>query len=168
MLNYKKPALWAVILLVVAAAIIGVCLLTKPGYKNVGTLDAEKLYALRTEYIGDNAAVGAILDALGFRAVGAAGDGQAYTYLPLRSKRPASPTALRCATPLQARCRSAPRSGTGRWPGGAISALALIDNAEWLRWEDIGAEGETPVSGTVYAGDYVAADYNAVRGVPRA
>ena len=43
-------------------------------------------------------------------------------------------------------------------------ALALIDNAEWLRWEDIGAEGETPVSGTVYAGDYVAADYNAVRG----
>lgn len=43
-------------------------------------------------------------------------------------------------------------------------ALALIDNAEWLRWEDVGAEGETPVSGTVYAGDYVAADYNAVRG----
>lgn len=42
-------------------------------------------------------------------------------------------------------------------------ALALIDNAEWLRWEDVGAEGETPVSGTVYAGDYVAADYNAVR-----
>lgn len=43
-------------------------------------------------------------------------------------------------------------------------ALALIDNAEWLRWEDVGAEGEPPVSGTVYAGDYVAADYNAVRG----
>lgn len=37
-LNYKKPALWAIILLVVAAAIIGVCLLTKPSYKNVGTL----------------------------------------------------------------------------------------------------------------------------------
>ena len=79
-LNYKKPALWAVILLVVAAAIIGACLLTKPGYKNVGTLDAEKLFALRTEYIGDNAAVSGILDALGFRAAGAAGDGQAYTY----------------------------------------------------------------------------------------
>ena len=79
-LNYKKPALWAVILLVVAAAIIGACLLTKPGYKNVGTLDAEKLFALRTEYVGDNAAVSGILDALGFRAAGAAGDGQAYTY----------------------------------------------------------------------------------------
>lgn len=80
-LNYKKPALWAVILLVVAAAIIGVCLLTKPAEDKSGyPLDAKKLYALRTEYIGDNAAVGAILDALGFRAAGAAGDGQAYTY----------------------------------------------------------------------------------------
>ena len=38
----------AMLVLVVAAAIIGVCLLTKPSYKNVGTLDAEKLFALRT------------------------------------------------------------------------------------------------------------------------
>ena len=30
--------------------------------------------------MGDNAAVSGILDALGFRAAGAAGDGQAYTY----------------------------------------------------------------------------------------
>lgn len=79
-LNYKKPALWAVILLVVAAAIIAVCLLTKPAGKDAGVPDAETLYALRTEYIGDNAAVSGILDALGFRAAGAAGDGQAYTY----------------------------------------------------------------------------------------
>lgn len=79
-LNYKKPALWAVILLVVAAAIIGVCLLTKPAGKDAGVPDAETLYALRTEYIGDNAAVSGILDALGFRAAGAAGEGEAYTY----------------------------------------------------------------------------------------
>ena len=43
-LNYKKPALWAVILLVVAAAIIGVCLLTKPAEDKSGyPLDAKKL-----------------------------------------------------------------------------------------------------------------------------
>ena len=162
-LNYKKPALWAVILLVVAAAIIGACLLTKPGYKNVGTLDAEKLFALRTEYIGDNAAVGAILDALGFRAAGAAGDGQAYTYsfeVETASEPYGVVVRYAFAGALPQRTAEWNREMARR----GYLALALIDNAEWLRWEDIGAEGETPVSGTVYAGDYVAADYNAVRG----
>lgn len=161
-LNYKKPALWAVILLVVAAAIIGVCLLTKPGYKNVGTLDAEKLYALRTEYIGDNAAVGAILDALGFRAVGAAGDGQAYTYsfeVETASEPYGVVVRYAFAGALPQRTAEWNREMARR----GYLALALIDNAEWLRWEDVGAEGENAVSGTVYAGDYVAADYNAVR-----
>ena len=161
-LNYKKPALWAVILLVVAAAIIGACLLTKPGYKNVGTLDAEKLFALRTEYIGDNAAVGAILDALGFRAAGAAGDGQAYTYsfeVETASEPYGVVVRYAFAGALPQRTAEWNREMARR----GYLALALIDNAEWLRWEDVGAERETPVSGTVYAGDYVAADYNAVR-----
>lgn len=162
-LNYKKPALWAVILLVVAAAIIGACLLTKPGYKNVGTLDAEKLFALRTEYVGDNAAVSGILDALGFRAAGAAGDGQAYTYsfeVETASEPYGVVVRYAFAGALPQRTEDWDRQMAQR----GYIALALIDNAEWLRWEDVGAEGETPVSGTVYAGDYVAADYNAVRG----
>ena len=162
-LNYKKPALWAVILLVVAAAIIGACLLTKPSYKNVGTLDAEKLFALRTEYVGDNAAVSGILDALGFRAAGAAGDGQAYTYsfeVETASEPYGVVVRYAFAGALPQRTAEWNREMARR----GYLALALIDNAEWLRWEDVGAEGETPVSGTVYAGDYVAADYNAVRG----
>lgn len=163
-LNYKKPALWAVILLVVAAAIIGVCLLTKPAEDKSGyPLDAKKLYALRTEYIGDNAAVGAILDALGFRAAGAAGDGQAYTYsfeVETASEPYGVVVRYDFAGALPQRTAEWNREMARR----GYLALALIDNAEWLRWEDIGAEGETPVSGTVYAGDYVAADYNAVRG----
>ena len=162
-LNYKKPALWAVILLVVAAAIIGACLLTKPGYKNVGTLDAEKLFALRTEYVGDTAAVSGILDALGFRAAGAAGDGQAYTYsfeVETASEPYGVVVRYAFAGALPQRTEDWDRQMAQR----GYIALALIDNAEWLRWEDVGAEGETPVSGTVYAGDYVAADYNAVRG----
>lgn len=162
-LNYKKPALWAVILLVVAAAIIGACLLTKPSYKNVGTLDAKKLYALRTEYVGDNAAVSGILDALGFRAAGAAGDGQAYTYsFEVETASEPYGVVVRYAFAGALPQRSAEWNRQMAQRG--YIALALIDNAEWLRWEDIGAEGETPVSGTVYAGDYVAADYNAVRG----
>lgn len=162
-LNYKKPALWAVILLVVAAAIIGVCLLTKPAEDKSGyPLDAKKLYALRTEYIGDNAAVGAILDALGFRAAGAAGDGQAYTYsfeVETASEPYGVVVRYAFAGALPQRTAEWNREMAQR----GYLALALIDNAEWLRWEDVGAEGETPVSGTVYAGDYVAADYNAVR-----
>ena len=162
-LNYKKPALWAVILLVVAAVIIGVCLLTKPAEDKGGyPLDAKKLYALRTEYIGDNAAVSGILDALGFRAAGAAGDGQAYTYsfeVETASEPYGVVVRYTFAGALPQRSAEWSRQMAQR----GYIALALIDNAEWLRWEDIGAEGETPVSGTVYAGDYVAADYNAVR-----
>lgn len=162
-LNYKKPALWAVILLVVAAAIIGVCLLTKPAEDKGGyPLDAKKLYALRTEYIGDNAAVSGILDALGFRAAGAAGDGQAYTYsFEVETASEPYGVVVRYAFTGALPQRSAEWNRQMAQRG--YIALALIDNAEWLRWEDIGAEGETPVSGTVYAGDYVAADYNAVR-----
>lgn len=161
-LNYKKPALWAVILLVVAAAIIAVCLLTKPAGKDAGVPDAETLYALRTEYIGDNAAVSGILDALGFRAAGAAGDGQAYTYsfeVETASEPYGVVVRYAFAGALPQRTAEWNRQMAQR----GYIALALIDNAEWLRWEDVGAEGETPVSGTVYAGDYVAADYNAVR-----
>lgn len=161
-LNYKKPALWAVILLVVAAAIIGVCLLTKPAGKDAGVPDAETLYALRTEYIGDNAAVSGILDALGFRAAGAAGDGQAYTYsFEVETASEPYGVVVRYAFTGALPQRTAEWNREMAQRG--YLALALIDNAEWLRWEDVGGEGETPVSGTVYAGDYVAADYNAVR-----
>ena len=162
-LNYKKPALWAVILLVVAAAIIGACLLTRPAAEKTGIPEAEKLYALRTPYVGNNSAVGTILDALGFRAAGAAGDGQAYTYsFEVETASESYGVVVRYAFAGALPQRSAEWNRQMAQRG--YIALALIDNAEWLRWEDVGAEGETPVSGTVYAGDYVAADYNAVRG----
>ena len=161
-LNYKKPALWAVILLVVAAAIIGVCLLTKPAGKDAGVPDAETLYALRTEYIGDNAAVSGILDALGFRAAGAAGDGQAYTYS-FEVETASEPYGVVVRYAFTGALPQRTTEWNRQMAQRGYIALALIDNAEWLRWEDVGAEGETPVSGTVYAGDYVAADYNAVR-----
>lgn len=161
-LNYKKPALWAVILLVVAAVIIGACLLTKPAENDAGVPDAETLYALRTEYIGDNAAVSGILDALGFRAAGAAGDGQAYTYS-FEVETASEPYGVVVRYAFTGALPQRTAEWNREMARRGYIALALIDNAEWLRWEDVGAEGETPVSGTVYAGDYVAADYNAVR-----
>lgn len=161
-LQNRKPAVWAAIMLVIAAAIIAVCLLTKPAENDAGVPNAETLYALRTEYIGDNSAVSGILDALGFRAAGAADEGQAYTYS-FEVETASEP----CGVVVRYAFAGALPQRTAEWnremARRGYLALALIDNAEWLRWEDVGAEGETPVSGTVYAGDYVAADYNAVR-----
>lgn len=137
-LNYKKPALWAVILLVVAAAIIGACLLTKPGYKNVGTLDAEKLYALRTEYIGDNAAVGAILDALGLPEMG----GEyllekpvEYEYY-IRLETAQEPYGVTLFHVFKEEIREpwSNERNLEMWMRGYV-ALALIDNAEWVEWQ---------------------------------
>lgn len=154
-LNYKKPALWAVILLVVAAAIIGVCLLTKPAEDKSGyPLDAKKLYALRTEYIGDNAAVGAILDALGFRAAGAAGDGQAYTYsfeVETASEPYGVVVRYAFAGALPQRTAEWNRQMAQR----GYIAMALIDNIDWFRWTDIDQAGTSHVTGAVYSGDGV-------------
>ena len=142
-LNYKKPALWAVILLVVAAAIIGVCLLTKPSYKNVGTLDAEKLFALRTEYVGDNAAVSGILDALGFRELGSSGADYGYAVHLSTDKEPMGITVLYTYE------GAVPRKSEERYRQIAMRgyiALALIDNAGWFSWQEHGADGTSNIA----------------------
>ena len=153
-LNYKKPALWAIILLVVAAAIIGVCLLTKPSYKNVGTLDAKKLYALRTEYIGDNAAVGAILDALGLPEMGDTADSDTYAYsIRLDTNREPMGVTVCYAFAGDVPERSAEWNRQMAQRG--YIAMALIDNIDWFRWTDIDQAGTSHVTGAVYSGDGV-------------
>lgn len=150
-LNYKKPALWAVILLVIAAAIIGACLLTKPGYKNVGTLDAEKLFALRTEYVGDNAAVSGILDALGFRELGSSGADYGYAVHLSTDKEPMGITVLYTYE------GAVPRKSEERYRQIAMRgyiALALIDNAEWFSWQEHGADGTSNQTDST-AGDWL-------------
>lgn len=152
-LNYKKPALWAIILLVVAAAIIGACLLTKPGYKNVGTLDAEKLFALRTEYVGDNAAASGILDALGFRAAGAAGDGQAYTYS-FEVETASEPYGVVVRYAFTGALPQRTAEWNRQMAQRGYLALALIDNAEWFSWQEHGADGTSNQTDST-AGDWL-------------
>ena len=161
-LQNRKPAVWAAIMLVIAAAIIAVCLLTKPAENDAGVPNAETLYALRTEYIGDNSAVSGILDALGFRAAGAADEGQAYT-CSFEVETVSEPYGVVVRYAFTGALPQRTAEWNRQMAQRGYLALALIDNAEWLRWEDVAGEGEPPVSGTVYAGDYVAADYNAVR-----
>lgn len=137
-LGYKKPAIWAAIILAAAAVVIGVCLLTKPSYKNVGTLDAEKLFALRTPYVDNNSAVGAILDALGFRELGSSGADYGYAVHLSTDREPMGITVLYTyegAVPQRSEERYRQIAMRG------YIALALIDNAEWFSWQEHGADG---------------------------
>ena len=76
-MNGKKPAVWAAVLLAIAAAVIAVCFLTSPNRREPsadGAWDAETLYDLRTPYVGDPSAVGRILNAVGLDKMGADSD----------------------------------------------------------------------------------------------
>ena len=152
-LNYKKPALWAVILLVVAAAIIGVCLLTKPSYKNVGTLDAEKLFALRTEYVGDNAAVSGILDALGLPEMGDTADSDTYAYS-IRLDTNREPVGVTVCYAFAGDVPERSAEWNRQMAQRGYIAMALIDNIDWFRWTDIDQAGTSHVTGAVYSSNH--------------
>lgn len=152
-LNYKKPALWAVILLVVAAAIIGVCLLTRPAAEKTGIPDAEKLFALRTEYVGDNAAVSGILDALGLPEMGDTADSDTYAYsIRLDTNREPMGVTVCYAFAGDVPERSAEWNRQMAQRG--YIAMALIDNIDWFRWTDIDQAGTSHVTGAVYSSDH--------------
>ena len=153
-IHYKKPAVWAAVMVAVAAVIIGACLLTKPSYKNVGTLDAEKLYALRTPYVGNNSAVGAILDALGLPEMGDTADSGTYAYsIRLDTNREPMGVTVCYAFAGDVPERSAEWNRQMAQRG--YIAMALIDNMDWFRWTDIDQAGTSYVIGAVYSGDGV-------------
>lgn len=65
--HYKTPALWVLLAAICACAAVAVCFLTNPKEKFVYTHStAPALFAWRTEYIGNNSAVGNILGNLTF------------------------------------------------------------------------------------------------------
>lgn len=153
-LGYKKPAIWAAVILAAAAVVIGVCLLTKPSYKNVGTLDAEKLFALRTPYVDNNYAVGAILDALGLPEMGDTADSDTYAYsIRLDTNREPMGVTVCYAFAGDVPERSAEWNRQMAQRG--YIAMALIDNMDWFRWTDIDQAGTSHVTGAVYSGDGV-------------
>ena len=153
-LGYKKPAIWAAVILAAAAVVIGVCLLTKPSYKNVGTLDAEKLFALRTPYVDNNSAVGAILDALGLPEMGDTADSGTYAYsIRLDTNREPMGVTVCYAFAGDVPERSAEWNRQMAQRG--YIAMALIDNMDWFRWTDIDQAGTSYVIGAVYSGDGV-------------
>ena len=153
-LGYKKPAIWAAVILAAAAVVIGVCLLTKPSYKNVGTLDAEKLFALRTEYVGDNAAVSGILDALGLPEMGDTADSDTYAYS-IRLDTNRKPMGVTVCYAFAGDVPERSAEWNRKMAQRGYIAMALIDNIDWFRWTDIDQAGTSHVTGAVYSGDGV-------------
>ena len=139
-MNGKKPAVWAAVLLAIAAAVIAVCFLTSPGRRGPsadGAWDAETLYALRTPYVGDPSAVGRILNAVGLDKMGADSDWD-FTMQLSTEQEPYGLTLLYTYD-------SESFLGYGptwaqRMRAGGYLTMALIDNAEWVAWQENGTE----------------------------
>lgn len=139
-MNGKKPAVWAAVLLAIAAAVIAVCFLTSPGRREPsvdGAWDAETLYALRTPYVGDPSAVGRILNAVGLDKMGADSDWD-FTMQLSTEQEPYGLTLLYTYD-------SESFLGYGptwaqRMRAEGYLTMALIDNAEWVAWQENGTE----------------------------
>ena len=139
-MNGKKPAVWAAVLLAIAAAVIAVCFLTSPGRREPsvdGAWDAETLYALRTPYVGGPSAVGRILNAVGLDKMGADSDWD-FTMQLSTEQEPYGLTLLYTYD-------SESFLGYGptwaqRMRAGGYLTMALIDNAEWVEWQENGTE----------------------------
>lgn len=139
-MNGKKPAVWAAVLLAIAAAVIAVCFLTSPGRREPsagGAWDAETLYALRTPYVGDPSAVGRILNAVGLDKMGADSDWD-FTMRLSTEQEPYGLTLLYTYD-------SESFLGYGptwaqRMRASGYLTMALIDNAEWVTWQENGTE----------------------------
>ena len=140
-LSYKKPAIWAAVLLAIAAAIIAVCFLTSPDRQEEpvpsGDWNAETLYAMRTPYVGDPSAVGRILNAVGLDKMGADSDWD-FTMQLSTEQEPYGLTLLYTYD-------SESFLGYGptwaqRMRAGGYLTMALIDNAEWVAWQENGTE----------------------------
>ena len=138
-LSYKKPAVWAAVLLAVAAAIIAVCFLTSPDPQeepvSSGDWNAETLYDLRTPYVGDNSAVGRILNAVGLDKMG-----EGVWSFVLRLDTEQEPYGLTlCYTSEYETVVGAGSAWTQQMKAGSYLAMALIDNLAWVAWQVDGA-----------------------------
>lgn len=139
-MNGKKPAVWAAVLLVIAAAVIAVCFLTSPGRRGPsadGAWDAKTLYALRTPYVGDPSAVGRILNAVGLDKMGADSD---WSFaMQLSTEQEPYGLTLLYTYDSESFLGYGP-TWAQRMRAGGYLTMALIDNLAWVAWQENGTE----------------------------
>lgn len=139
-MNGKKPAVWAAVLLVIAAAVIAVCFLTSPGRRGPsadGAWDAETLYDLRTPYVGDPSAVSRILNAVGLDKMGADSD---WSFaMQLSTEQEPYGLTLLYTYDSESFLGYGP-TWAQRMRAGGYLTMALIDNLAWVAWQENGTE----------------------------
>ena len=139
-MNGKKPAVWAAVLLAIAAAVIAVCFLTSPGRRGPsadGAWDAKTLYDLRTPYVGDPSAVGRILNAVGLDKMGADSD---WSFaMQLSTEQEPYGLTLLYTYDSESFLGYGP-TWAQRMRASGYLTMALIDNAEWVAWQENGTE----------------------------
>lgn len=107
-------------------------------------LDAAKLFSMRTEYVGDNSAVCAILDALG------AGEYGPYTVSLTTDTEPYGITLHYRAEVLD---RGHIYGWANRMQQVAWQTLALVENAQWVSWDITYPDGDVFPGGWVDVND---------------
>lgn len=139
-MNGKKPAVWAAVLLVIAAAVIAVCFLTSPGRRGPsagGAWDAETLYDLRTPYVGGPSAVGRILNAVGLDKMGADSD---WSFaMQLSTEQEPYGLTLLYTYDSDSFLGHGP-TWAQRMRASGYLTMALIDNLAWVAWQENGTE----------------------------
>lgn len=126
----KKTARWALVLVGVAAVVIALLLMTKPNYATVGTLNAEKLYAMRVSSF-ENEGVMDIFTALGFPDMSRRSD---VNYVKDTSDGDNGVVIL-----YNYKTGTAPHHSDAWHQQMALRAyvaMALIDDIDWISWQE--------------------------------
>lgn len=120
--NYKKPSFWVI------AAVIAICigLAVKPKSTQSDSEYADKLWQHRTAYIGDNSAVGSIVDALEFP------DGIAYDSFELHTGERPYMLTINLKTDSETRNYYTGSLHEAPFQINACILFSLIENADYI------------------------------------
>ncbi|MEG1883722.1 MAG: M56 family metallopeptidase [Clostridia bacterium] len=135
-LNYKKPAFWVIVVTTIAVVAVGIGLAANPKEKPAELGAAQTLWNARTEYVGNNAAVGKILGLLQFP------DRLIYQFFALQTDGDARGVELHF---LQDTNEALGPEVTWQMDKNAILLFALIGNLEDVRCSVVDKDGGSVV-----------------------
>ncbi|MEG1525851.1 MAG: DUF4825 domain-containing protein, partial [Clostridia bacterium] len=124
-LNYKKPAFWVIAVALLAVVAIGIGLVANPKEKSAEPDAAQTLWDARTEYVGDNSAVGKLIGLLEFP------DSLTYRFFALQTGEDERGVELNF---IQDTNRSLTDLETWQLDKNALLLFALIGNLEDVRY----------------------------------
>ena len=131
-LNYKKPAFWVIVVSIIAVVAIGIGLMANPKEKPTELGAAQTLWDARTEYVGNNAAVGQLIGLLEFP------DSLTYRFFALQTGEDERGVELHL---IQDSNRPLTDLETWQLDKNALLLFALIGNLEDVRCSVVDKEG---------------------------